>query len=117
MSGVVSHQERKFKRVSSLTTDSSGGITPADGEVISVTRFYSTSLSQDTYVHLCWDYDGQSPTTLVSNLHGSIDLKFDTSDASNQFTGDGSKSLKIIIVNNSLSESPYIGGIVEVVTL
>jgi hypothetical protein len=111
---VIAYSELKYKSVAALTTDTTGGITIPNGEVIALHRLRAAGVDPDVYVLLAWDWGGGSEKIFAST-RGDIDTLFDTSQAANQVTGDGSKKIKIVIVNDSLLASPIVGGSIELV--
>ena len=112
----IKYSETKYMKVSANTTDSSGGTVIPNGEHISVYRFRANGADPSAYVILAWDYGGAAEKIFASTK-GDIDIYFDVSIDDHHLTGDGSKKLQIIIVNDNSTETPTIGGQYETVQL
>ena len=112
----ISYSESKYKSVAASTTDSGGGVTPTNGELICIHRFIASGADPEAYVSLVWDYQGAGEKIFASTK-GDVDIRFDCADTINQVTGDGSKMLKVIITNDDTNATPVIGGMYEVITL
>ena len=116
MGAIVSYSQNKYMQVAGSTTDTSGGVVIPNGEVIAPFHFRGNGSDPSAYVALVWDYGGASETILVST-RGDISIEFDPSLTSNQFTGNGVKTLNVILINDSGTTSQIIGGAWEAVTL
>ena len=116
MKHKIDYSETKYKSVSGLTTDTAGGITVPNGEVVSITRFRANGADPSIYVVLCWDYDGAAEKIFASTK-GDIDLLLDPASPENQVTGDGTKKIQIVIINDTSTQSAIVGGSVEVTKL
>jgi len=117
---IISYSETKYKKVSGSTTDSTDGKTVTNGQKITVWKFRANGADNGSnphaYVRLVWDHGGAAET-IISSTKGDIEVLFDTTNLDNQFTGDGTKKMSIIIENNNTSESPVIGGAFELVNI
>jgi hypothetical protein len=67
-------------------------------------------------VVVAWDWGGGSQSIILSSK-GDEERNYDVSCSLCQFTGDGSKKIQIIIINNNQTQSPYVGGEVRLVKL
>lgn len=109
---IIKYAERYYKSVSALDTDFSTGIIPANGEKIAIYNFRANGSEPTCYVALVWDYNGDEET-FIASTKGDIDISFDCCESINQFTGDGSKKMQIMISNENITASPIIGGAFE----
>lgn len=109
----IDYSESKYLGVSSLSTDTSGGTVFPNNQIVVISRFRANGVAPDQYVRLVWD-DGGANEKIFCSTRGDVDLYFDTSNPDMRITGDGSKSLKIILVNAGSSLSPVFGGAYEV---
>lgn len=117
MSGyIINYYETKYKSVYALTTDTTGGITVPNGETVAIARFRANGSDPSCYIYLAWDIGGDEEF-IVASTKGDIDIYFDVDLEDIQFTGNGTKKLKIVIENNNLTASPIVGGSVEVIKL
>lgn len=113
ISARIAYAETFYETVSALNESSSPGVTIPNNEIVAISRFRANGSDPDVYAMLIWDYGGGSEK-IIASTKGDIDITFDTSNPDIQFTGNGSKKLIILLVNNGLSLSPVIGGSMEV---
>jgi len=106
---IIKHHKIKYKEVAARNVDDSGGVIVSDGETVAIYRFRANGANPDMRVALAWDWGGADEKIFASTV-GDIDIEFDVTLPANQITGDGVKSLKIVIVNDNGSQSPFIGG-------
>lgn len=111
---IIKYSETFYKNVAASTEDRSTGITPANGEQISIYRFRANGSDPTAYVALIWDRGGASER-IIASTKGDIDLILSTEIHVNHIVGDGVNSLQICIINDADSISPIIGGAVEVI--
>ena len=82
--------------------------TPPDGEVLIIVRAGGNSADNpDTNICVVWDPGGGSQEIIFSTYHDSVH-----DNIHKDFTGDGTKELRIVLTND-LSESSYLGGFVQ----
>jgi hypothetical protein len=105
----IDYCQTKYMKVSASEVDSTGGVVIPNGQAIAVTGFRANGADPAAYVELVWDYGGGAEK-IIASTRGDIDLVFDTLHPDVNFTGDGSKTLCIVIVNDNESQSPVIGG-------
>jgi len=83
-----------YKEVSSNTEDSQEFVIP-DGETWEITRWNgSANAYRETHVCVIWDYDGTQE--LIAITYNS-----EKRDILRTFTGDGTKKMAIVLVNDS----------------
>ena len=110
------YSELKYKTVTALTTDDSGGVTIPNGETVAVIRFIGSGVDPDVYTRLVWCYDTVNEKVFGSTTR-EANILFNRFLSTFQITGDGSCKLQIIIDNNSNVTSPTVGGFFEAVTV
>lgn len=83
-------------------TESSSSITPDDGALVILKKFTSNLPPlKDANVCILWDFDGQDEEIVATqNINDGILIG----------TGDGSKELAIVLMNNETLESVVISG-------
>lgn len=112
----IAFDERFYRRVDALSEDISEGFTPALGEKYGLYHFRASGSDPSCYVILAWDYGGESED-VFSSTKGDISLTNETFCDCNVIEGDGVKKLQIVLINNTESQSPYIGGYVELIRI
>ena len=115
-SARICYTDSLYKIVLPETIDLSTGVIIPNGQTIAITRFRANGFSIEAYVFLVYDYGGNSER-IFSSTKGDIDIIFDTTNINTQIIGDGIAKLQIALVNNSLTDSPIIGGAFEVTIL
>jgi hypothetical protein len=111
---VIKYSETYYKNIDANTEDLSPGVTPANGEQLCIYRLILNGADPSAYVAIIWDRGGNAEKVFISS-RGDVDLTFDSSCHDLHFTGDGSKKLQIVIINDNDSATPIIGGRFEVV--
>lgn len=85
-----------YMAVSANTTDSSATYTPANGEKVHINMLSGdAAMSNDVKVCVVWD------TTCIFSTHNSNTQIAPPGETLYEITGDGSKVLKIDLVNNT----------------
>lgn len=112
----VDYSESKYVQVSANSVDNDGGTTIPSGQMVAVTRVRANGIDPNIYVSIVFDYGGASEK-IISSTRGDVDSHLDPNLWSNQVIGDGAKKIKVIIVNDSNTESPVVGGAYEVTIL
>ena len=105
--------ETRYKEVAGSTVDQEGGQVPGNGERFGVRKIVLAGDSTVTAM-VVWDYGGAQQKILASAC-GSVAFEPDPNDSYFQFTGDGTKSLKIVLINDSLTASTFVGGYCQAV--
>lgn len=105
-----------YKSVAGLTTDISYSVRPDNGKKMAIQYFRANGFSTTGNVYLVWDRNGTQETYFASTT-GDISIEFDINNPANQFIGDGTRTLNIVLINSVITASPVIGGYVEVVAL
>lgn len=103
-----------YRTVNATTTEYSNPVVVDDGIKVAIKRFIASGADPSAYVYLIWDRGG-ADETIVSSTRDSIDISYDIEFSAPSFIGDGTKSFELVLQNNSISQSPPIGGLVEVV--
>lgn len=99
---MLAVEQRYYKSVASLETDQQD-YTIANGEILNLREIGGNGNGANTTrVEIIWDPDGEN--TLIFATNGSI-----AQSTILQFMGDGSKVLRIKLINNDVS-SRTIGG-------
>jgi len=111
MASKIDYTERKYKKVSANSVETSGGTVIPNGVTVALTEFILQGSDPDAYCLIVFDYGGDE--IVLASTNGSIHSRVDSSNAGYQVTGDGVKSLKIVIINNGSTTSPYVGGMYE----
>lgn len=106
---VSDYSELKYVQVPANSTDSTGGVIIPNGQKVSVYKIRLNGSDSDSYAKLVWDHGGGAEKVFISTK-GDVDTTNDLNDTLFHITGDGVKSLKIILENNTGSQSPDIGG-------
>ena len=98
--------QRLFKNVAANSSEQID-YTPANGEKLRVTRLGGdSSETPDTNVCVVWDPAG-TPDILFSTYRDAVH-----EDVFKEFTGDGTKVLRILLTND-LGTTSYLGGFVQ----
>ena len=99
--------ERFYRNVSASTTETSD-YTPANGEKILVIRAGANCAdTPDTNICIVWDPGGAQQEIIMSCYR---DVNHE--DIAKEYTGDGTRVLRIQLVNDT-AESSYMGGYVQ----
>lgn len=102
----------KYKTVPAFTVDDSQAVVLPNGELIAISKVRLSGADPSVYAMLAYDYGGLDEKIFAST-RGDINFDYETSDSAYQITGDGIKTLGIVIVNDSGTESPVVGGSFE----
>lgn len=108
--------ERFYKKVPAYSELISTGCVVPNGVSYGFYHFRANGSDPSCYVVLAWDYGGETEDIFASTK-GDITITNETFCDCNVMTGDGVKKLQIILINNGETESPYIGGYVELVKI
>ena len=111
MPSVAEYADSKNLRVAGGATDTSGGVVVPNGTKVGITRFIA-SASANTTILLTWDWGGAGQM-VFSSTRTAIEASVDSGLAFNQVAGDGVKKLQIIIINDGLTQSPWVSGYFE----
>jgi hypothetical protein len=101
-----------YKKVAALSDELSTGIIIPNSEKVGLYRFRANGSDPSAYVVLVWDLNGDTEKIFVSTK-GDVDLFFDVNNEAYQITGNGTKKFNILLINNGVTESPHIGGDVD----
>ena len=112
----IDYSQTKYAAVDASTTDDAGGVVITNGQTISIFKVRGNGSDPNAYFILAWDWGGAAEKILAST-RGDIDLTLDPSNTNNQVTGNGTKKLSIILVNDSVVTSQIIGGAWEATIL
>ena len=113
---ALSGTECKYKTVAASTTDSSEGVVVPNGETWGVYGWQANGADPSAYVTLVWDYGG-AQEKIFSSTKGDVHIHFDVAVEEYQVTGNGSRKFLVLIINDNTSETPIIGGCMELVKL
>ena len=105
----IDYSQTKYAAVDASTTDDAGGVVITNGQTIAIFKVRGNGSDPNAYFILAWDWGGAAEKILAST-RGDIDLTLDPSNTNNQVTGNGTKKLSIILVNDSVVTSQIIGG-------
>ena len=111
----LSSDECKYKIVAANTVDDTGGFVIPNGETHAIYRFIANGADPKGYITAVWNPGGSE--TIIASTKGDINNTYDTTVAANQFVGDGAKKLIIRITNDDTTQTPIIGGCLEVIKL
>lgn len=104
------YSEMLYKKVNGLDTDTTTGVTIPNGEKVGISRFIATgSMDPNVYVMLAWCW-GTGSQKILASTSGNTVLELDFRNADNQVTGDGSCKLQIVIDNDGVGQSNFVGG-------
>jgi hypothetical protein len=99
--------QRMYKNVAASSSENLDW-TPANGQQFVIIRAGADSSSTpDTNVCIVWDPGGGSQEIILSTYRDAAHENINKT-----FTGDGSKVLRIMLVND-LTETSYLGGYVQ----
>lgn len=112
----IDYRQSKVVAVAALTNDTAGGTVIPNGEKVGIARVDINGADPTVYAMVVWDYGGGAEKIFISTVQRA-DVSFDVSDPYYQVIGDGVKAIKVVILNNTLTLSPIIGGTVEMVKL
>lgn len=110
------YSELKYVKVATGNTDTTGGLIVPSNKTVGLYRLRLTGADSTMHVIMAFDYGGPSQKVYCST-RGSVDLYLNPLLAMNQITGNGVKKLCILCVNDSGTESPFIGGSWEATTI
>lgn len=104
------YSELLYKKVNGLSVDTSTGVVIPNGEKVGISKFIATgSMDPQIYVFLAWCW-GTGSQKILASTSGNLAAEVDFRNADNQVTGDGSCKLQIVIDNDSISQSNFVGG-------
>ena len=112
---LVDHTETHFKQVASESEEISTGIVIPNGELVGIKRFKGVGLGPASWTALVWDRGGVNEK-IFGIIQTSDEINYDISLAANQVTGDGVKTLQVLLTNDT-QQSAALGGLFEAVTL
>lgn len=99
--------QRYYLNVAANTSESLD-YTPANNQIFIVNRAGCDSASNpDTNVSIIWDPGGAQQEIILSSYRDAMH-----ENINKQFTGDGTRVLRILLTNDQ-SESGYLGGFVQ----
>ncbi len=113
---IISYSESIYQKVNALSEVCTTGKTIASGQTIGIHSIRLNGADPDSYIIIVFDRGGGSEK-IFSSTAGDVDIKLDLSDTVNQVTGDGTKKLKVCIINDKTVQSPIVGGAYEAVNL
>lgn len=104
MSAATTEFKEYVDEVTSLTESAMEIVIP-NGETWEIVRWWgSANPSKDTHVCIVWDYDTVNDE-IVALTHTS-----EKRDVLREFTGDGTKKIAMVLVNDSLDTERLGGG-------
>ncbi len=110
LSPRVDYSQSKYMKVAASTTDTSGGVVIPDGQKISLLNVVASGSDPVGYVTLVYCHGDETKEKIFASTKGDINIKFDTTLAMNQVTGDGTCELVLIITNDDTAQTPTVGG-------
>jgi hypothetical protein len=116
LSPKIVFDERFYRKVDSLSELQSTGFTPENGKQYGIYHFRANGADPSCYVVLALDY-GDESEDIFASTKGDISITNETFCDCNVIVGDGTKKLQIILINNSDTQSPFIGGYVELIEI
>lgn len=110
------YTQTKYTTVAANTVDTDGLVVIPNGVVVGIFEFRGDSVGPENYVVLVFDYGGASEKILAV-ARGSEFISLDPTLAENQVTGNGVKTLGIVVVNDSIASIPAVGGSFKATTM
>ena len=106
---ATDYSQSKYGNVAAGTVDTDGLVVIPNGVTVGVFSFRGDSVGPENYVMLVFDYGGAGQK-IIAVTRGSSSQVIDPLLVENQVTGNGSKTLGVVVVNDSSSTMPAVGG-------
>lgn len=109
------YSESRYTVVGAGATDAGGGVVPAAGQLIALTRIRANG-QPGVRIAVVWDWGGPAEH-IFATTEGDIDIRLDASLPDNQIAADGSAAIKVVVANSNADPSGVVGGAFEAVVI
>lgn len=112
---LVDYTETFYQQVASESEVLSTGVVIPSGQLVGIKRFQGVGLGPEAWSALVWDRGG-AQEKFFGIIQASDEIEYDFTLPTNQITGDGVKTLQVLLTNDT-QQSAALGALFEAVRL